>query len=72
MHFFLDELRSDLVHPERVQTDVQLMYIDSELERQVKLVAMSLLLVDEALDDIKSEEEEEEQFARDQTQWDWS
>ena len=48
------------------------MYIDSELERQVKLVAMSLLLVDEALDDIKSEEEEEEQFARDQTQWDWS
>ena len=46
------------------QTDVRLMYIDSELEMQVNLEAMSL--VDEALDDIEPEEKEEEQFARDQ------
>ena len=38
-----------------------------ELERQIKLGAMSLLV--EARDDIKSEEEAEEQLARDRAQW---
>ena len=57
------QFRSDLDHPERVQTDVRLMYTGDkqyELERQIKLEAISL--VDEAQDDIKAEEEAEEQL----------
>ena len=64
------QFRSDLDHPERVQTDVRLMYTGDkqyELERQMKLEAISL--VNEARDDIEAEEEAEEQLARDRAQW---
>ena len=48
------------------------MYIDDEQhepEKETKLEAISLQFVDEALNNIGSEEEAEEQLARDRAQW---
>ena len=66
------QFKTDLDHPEHVRTDVRLMYIDDEQhepEKETKLEAISLQFVDEALNNIGSEEEAEEQLARDRAQW---